>query len=177
MSLITTPEARAALSVSVSSTSVNDMVLQLVIDAAEDAVADRIGPLTVAQRTEIVLCANACGVLPVGPVAPSAVTSATDPYGTIVSGSVFTVDPGKVIRYKDFAPMMNGPWSVTYAAGWTTVPPKALWAIRVLIGHLWDSMRSAGTGAGQVGALAHSLPYRVEELLDGLEADVSLGMA
>ena len=177
MSRISISDARASLSASVSSTSINDSILQLVIDAAEDAISDRIGPFTVASRTEIVLCAAGCGVLPIGPAAPGAVTSATDPYGTIVPGSAFTVDPGKVIRYKNFVPMVNGPWSVTYNAGWATVPPKADWAIRVLIGHLWDSMRAAGTGAGQLGALAHSLPYRVEELLDGLEVDVSLGMA
>ena len=176
MSVISIAEARKFLSASVTSPSIDDTVLQVVIDAAEDAIADRIGPFTVAPQVEIVLCTNGCGVLPIGPVAANAVTTATDPFGTVVPGSSFSVDPGKVMRYKNFAPMTNGPWTVTYNAGWTTTPPKALWATRELIRHLWESMRAQGTPVAQVGALAHSLTYRVEEMIDGLDVDVSLGI-
>jgi hypothetical protein len=144
---------------------VTDAALQGFIDAAEDAIADRVGPLTPTAVTEVAIASAGYLSLNRGPFI--SLTSATHLYDatvTITNADV-VCEPGNVLTLP-LKPLMSGPWHVVYQAGWNPMPSRFYKGTAELIRHMWETQRAGRNASADLGALAHSLTYRVEEMIE-----------
>lgn len=166
----------------------NDVELQRFIDAAETAIGHRVGPLTPITVTETHDGGDASiylRKLPVGSVTTVTevvgniiYTLTNQPPGQSVDAWGYTVNSttGRVIRrtasgqpYR-FVPGMENV-TVTYQAGWATLPDDLVAAVKELVRHLWKTQRGNNSGRPGfedepvvVGAFS-SWPERVVELV------------
>lgn len=177
MSVLTLADAKIHLNINVSTT---DVELQAFIDAAESAIAAKVGPLSVTAGTDRVRGAGKELILPRAPVV--AVTAITPVGGSALDLSSVVVDyRAGIIAYVaatqyNFARFPLPWYDVTYTAGRSTVPADMLHAVKELVRHLWETQRGTGStprpgteddvpwrSIGVVGA--YSFPNRVLELL------------
>lgn len=170
MSVLTLADAKAHLGLT---QAVNDVELQRHIDAAEAAIGARVGPLTPTSKTVRVPGGNALllpppvisvtTIVPIGPGNPGP-----------LDVSALAIDPNAGIVYRyDSVPLTSWRWlAVTYQAGWASVPPDLLHAVREMVRHLWASQRGGGTRPGAqasptpVPGAAFAFPWFVSELLE-----------
>lgn len=172
MSVLTLETAKGWLSIPLDSAQVDDDKLQSTIDAAERALAHRVGPLAREQRTVTRSSVGGAVLLPITPSEP--ITTASNPWSgeTLAAGDLF-VEHGVVRRAYGDA-LAAGPWSLTFYVGWATeddLPADLLMAVKEMVRHLWSPTRPRGgkSGAGSTPAAsgtAHLLPWRVQELIE-----------
>lgn len=152
-------------------TTANDTELQAFIDAAEAAIGKRVGPLaTVARTVRVAPYPKALRV----PSPAASLTSVTDYAGTAVTLTDLRLDSDAgLISYLDGRSMSGAWYDVTYAHGYATCPADLKLAVKEQVRHLWTTQRGGGAkrpGSGQadnvVPGSAHTLPYRVIELID-----------
>ena len=149
-----------------------DAELADMIDAAEAAIAKRVGPLSSTAVTTQ-LAGGSTLVLPVYPVL--SLTTVTDSYGgVLVVGGITVESATGVLSYTTSGNSFTAPYyTVTYQAGRATVPADLLLAVKELVKHLWESQRSPARfpgstisdGPASTPGAAYLLPYRVQELL------------
>lgn len=166
MTILTLAEAKAALNIT---TSDLDDELADYLDAADDMIESRIGPVT--PRTVVATVDRSRRLLDVLPVlsVQSVVGAVT---GVVVAPTVVTVDPLSGVLTVTGWSWTGWPaesYTVTYTAGRDPIPPRVLQAARVLLQHLWQTQRSTGGGRGRgdtdAPATGYSMPNRVMELL------------
>lgn len=154
--------------------AVNDGELQGMIDAAEDAIAKKVGPLEQVTVTKRISGGSAL-VLPVLPaVSLTSITPSLPLAGPDVSlADVYLdADAGVVMHVWSGFPSLA--YDVVYTAGRTDCPDDLLLAVKELVRHMWDSQRGGAKrpGAQQSDALSNTLPgsaytfpIRVTELI------------
>lgn len=161
MSVITLDEALAYLRVAGASTAIDRDLLQGLIDTAETTVARYVGPLSSSAQSVAVVYGGPTFVLPATTVSAvaSAVSVAASPT-TVTSG--FLIGVGGVVTNTSCA---EGTWTVTYTAGWVTLPAPVRTAVLELVKHLHRPQ--AGTrSTGPDASPGYLMPNRVRELLD-----------
>jgi hypothetical protein len=158
-----------------------DAELQTFIDAAEAAIAQRIGPLTTAAQTSRVRGWGYTLQLPVWPVA--SLTSVTPVGGTALTVADLIVDPDslRTVEYLQSGYFGARWYDVVYTAGRTvsaTVNPDIYKADLELIRHMWSTQRGKVVGAsvgatrlvpGDVGTVpgaGYTFPARITDLLN-----------
>lgn len=169
--MLSLADAKAALNIT-SATS--DAELQTVIDAAEAALLQKVGPLTATSTTSRVDGRTYTLCLPVTPVI--SLTSVTPVGGSALPLGDLEVTTGGVVQYPTY-PVMFTAWryDVVYQAGWVPLPKDLLEATRRLVAHMWQPQRGPASrpGAGPSDAMANTLPgaaytfpFRVEQLIE-----------
>lgn len=151
----------------------SDAELQATIDAAEAAIAARIGGLATSETTARIGGGSFVLVLPVMPVAD--VTSVISSLGTVIDLDDLNIDTASgLITFNSGAAFNEATYDVVYDAGRETVPADLMLAIKELVRHLWATQRGAGvpTGSPNSEALSNTIPgsawtfpFRVEQLL------------
>lgn len=79
-------------------------------------------------------------------------------------------------------PFMGGPWTVTYLAGRTVIPANITQAVKIILGHLWETQRGAGTPAYLGGedlvvppGAGFTIPNRAQDLLNADDTGPGVG--
>lgn len=149
--------------------SVDDGELTLMLDAAEEWVAERVPSFTSVAVTERVTATSGTVVLSRRPTGPVMLAGS--------SGSVtgFRTSSSAGVLYD--VPYGYAPLTATYTAGDTAVPASVTLATAILAAHYWETQR--GTSPSQltalqnpdadptfVGAPSYGIPDRVKELLE-----------
>jgi hypothetical protein len=174
MSVLTLAEAKAHLNIPDSD---SDAELQTFIDAAEAALAARVGPLGPTTTTARVAGGRTLSL----PVAPAvSITSVTPVGGTALTvGSLYLDKDAGVISYS-YPSGLTFPYSwydVVYVAGRAAnaCPDDLLMADKELLRHMWTTQRPSGgrfssgssdSAANTIPGAAYLFPFRVEALLD-----------
>lgn len=176
MSVLTLADAKKHLNITDTR---DDAELQDVIDAAEAAISQVVGPLTPVTKTaQLRSVSGASFSLPVTPVqSVQSITGATYFGSTAIDTTYLMVDSlSGVVRYGGYpAKLTVGPYTVTYTAGWTSVPDDLLYAVKELVRHLWGTQRGSGSTrpfgspaadvANSMPGAAYAFPIRVTQLL------------
>lgn len=169
MAAVSLAEAKAHLNITAST---YDTELTAFIDRAESALAGRLGgPISTASGTETydgggtVVQLRRVPVVSVAAVTQDAV-AITD----------YALDPSAGLLYRDED---GASWeygvrniSVTYTAGYSTVPDALKQALLELVRHLWKTQRGGMDGRNPmmgdetVAGTGWTFPLRVEQLLD-----------
>lgn len=173
MSVLTLADAKTHLNIGASTS--NDAELQTIIDAAEAAITQRVGPLEATATTSRV---EGCGrtlILPVTPVI--SLTSVTPVGGSALTLSdlYLYVERGTVEWATPGGWFVASRYTVVYQAGRAALPKDLLLAIKELVRHLWDPQRGGGSarfGSPPEDMLSNTLsdalvtfPINVEQLL------------
>lgn len=163
--LLTLADAKNALG---KTRTVDDVELQLFVDAVNTWLDKEIGPVVPRTVTETVYASR--GVLILSwPVL--SISSATR-YGASVSTAGWTEQRG-IVRAPYAA--LAGDYAVTYLAGYSPVPADLQLALRELVQHWWATQRAASpavgaAGSGEVGGydptLGFAVPNRVAEKIE-----------
>src|SRR5512139_536424 len=171
MSVLTLAEAKAHLNITDSS---SDAELQTFVDAAEAALAARVGPLGPVTTTARVSGGGRTLLLPVAPAV--SITSVTPVGGTALTvGDLYLDKTGGAIAFTSDAPFTAYWYDVVYIAGraLNACPDDLLMADKELLRHMWTTQRPNSRGASPLSdaaantipGAAYLLPFRVEALL------------
>lgn len=166
MSALSLSQAKAHLNITQAA---DDAEIQRVIDAAEAAIANRVGPLEPVRIVRRVRPTNGVLVLPVMPVVD--VTSLSDYSGSALTvGDLYLDAEAGVLGLSTGGLLSSAHYTVTYRAGRATVPADLMQAVKELVAHLWDgSQRAVGrtrsTDDSDRVAGAYLLSYRVQSML------------
>jgi len=164
MSALTLADAKTYLNISAAT---YDTELQTFIDAAEAAIAQRVGPLTPASVTKRVPGYAWNLHLPVYPAV--SLTSVTPVGGSALTLSDLHLEPDiGAVSYNGGSFFSSPAYDVVYSAGRSPVPADLLMAVKELLRHLWASQRGGGPRPGpttDVQGSAYLMPYRVLELI------------
>lgn len=165
--------------------NVNDDEIQGMLEAAEAAITQLVGPLeTVTVTSTVPGRAGVTGfpdswdgrsiVLPTHPVI--SVTTVTGSSGATVDPTLLRVTNEGVIYYLDGWSRFNEIWyTVEYQAGRATLPADLALAVKELLRHLWETQRGAAARSGSplsdslaptLPGSAYTFPIRVTELLN-----------
>lgn len=167
MSVLTVDDAKAHLNITAEG---NTGKLQGMIDAAEAAIARRVGPLEPTTVT-VTTSGSAALNLPVYPIL--SLTSVTGDGGTVIPLAGLTVDSqsGVITGSAGFG---SGAYVVTYTAGRETCPADLLMAVKEMVRHLWETQRGPTGRPGSnrsestsntIPGAAYIYPFRVEQLI------------
>lgn len=177
MSVIDLAEAKTHLDIT---TDDDDDELLAVIDSAEAAIVQRVGPLTATDATARVVGYSWGLYLPQYPAI--SLTSVTPVNGTPLDLSTLYLDgrAGAVSR-NDGSRFTSPAYDVAYVAGRDPVPTDLVFAVKELTRHMWETQRGAASVAnaylddnvgvglhGMALALpggAYTFPIRIMELL------------
>ena len=171
MSVLTLAEAKAHLNITDSS---SDAELQTFIDAAEAALAARVGPLGPVTTSARVAGGGRTLLLPDAPAV--SITSVTPVGGTALTvGDLYLDKTGGAISYASDALFSASWYDVVYVAGRAanTLPDDLLMADKELLRHMWSTQRPGarstsplgGEAANTIPGAAYLFPFRVEALL------------
>jgi hypothetical protein len=150
-------------------TNGDDDALQAALDAAETMIARHIGPLTPTAKVDVVRGCSTTLTLESFPVI--SLTSVVDVFGTTLTLSTLHLDTGSgVIRFSPpWQTFYASTYTVTYQAGWATVPGDVMQAIIELTRHLWKPRNAASNRSGGSPSdstpMPYALPNRVQEYL------------
>jgi hypothetical protein len=144
----------------------------LVIERLAGAVLPRAVTENVRQRA-----GSRAMVLLTRPVMSLTSMTALDGSGTYDVTSVYVDRPkAGIVRRKDDARIVGGPWSVVYQAGRADIPANINLAARMLVEHLWETQRgelgppsldlTGGIGES-VPSVWFAVPNKVQEMLEG----------
>jgi hypothetical protein len=187
--LLTLTAAKEALQ-KTSTKRANDAELQVYVDAVNEWIRNKAGPVIPETRTDPVTVNQRTGLLrlPVQPVL--AVISATYAgVSTSIAGWPTVYEDGKVYvsnPYTYRTPTTGAGLEVTYRVGRTSVPASLVTAARELVVHLWRSQReqfAAPTPGGfadetvTIGGMAYAVPNRVAQLVEPYALDAVPGVA
>lgn len=139
--VLTTDEAKQIIAGigKVATTAASDEEIDLYVDAAEGDCAAVVGPLAQEEVTVEAYCHAGYLDLPVGPAYGTIAAAQGDDSREFTAGA--SIGDGTV-------PL--GWWTLTYTAGWATVPPAVKLAVRDQFRHLWSQARG-NTRADQAG--------------------------
>lgn len=154
-----------------------DAELQAIIDGAEAALAERVGPLAPTTVTRRIAGSSPVLVLPITPVI--SLTSVTPYQGSALNPSNLYVDQVTgLVTANNLTGFPALYYDVVYSAGRTTCPNDLLFADKELVRHLFATQRGGtvrGSSAettppnsratGPVPGVAYLLPNRVLELI------------
>lgn len=170
MTVLTVPEAKKHLNITSGD---YDDEIQDVIEAAEAAIAERVGPLEPTTYTTRVYGNGGQLLLEHTPVV--SLTSITPDYGSALTlTGIYTDQAAGVVSYTSGGYFPSTAQTVVYTAGRATCPPDLLMAVKELVKHLWTTQRGSSTRPGMAGGDAYSntipgaafaFPFRVEQLL------------
>ena len=172
MSVLTLAEAKAHLNITDAG---SDAELQTFVDAAEAALAARVGPLGPVTTSARVAGGGRTLLLPVAPAV--SITSVTPVGGTALTvGDLYLDKTGGAISYASDAAFTSYWYDVVYVAGRAanSCPDDLLMADKELLRHMWTTQRPSGgrfsSGAPDLAAntipgAAYLFPFRVEALL------------
>lgn len=149
-----------------------DEKLTAMINAAEAAIAERVGPLEPTSRTVRVGPSNQYLFVPSPAVS---LTSVVDQDGTAVEVSSLHLDSRTGIVTANNGSNFTGRWfDVTYLAGRNPCPADLVLAVKEMVRHLWDTQRgptrrpgstASDTTSNTIPGAAYLLPFRVSELI------------
>lgn len=169
MAALTLAEVKSHLNITVAT---HDGELAAFIDAAEAAVAQRVGPLVPESRTLRVRPASRVLRIPTPAVS---VTAVTDADGVAVTLSNLYLDGASgIVTFNDGTGFPSSYYTVVYVAGRDPIPADLRLAVKELVRHLWDTQRGPtrrpGSTASEatsntISGAAYLLPFRVSELL------------
>lgn len=147
MSAVTLADVKAHLNMTGSG---NDTELQRFIDVAETAIGNRVGPLTPVARVE--KHNGGANVLILNSPRAVSLTSITYADGTTSTLSDYDLDTATGIVYWNYGtagrfPSGTRQVTVTYQAGWSSLPADLVHAVKELVRHLWETQRGANTGS------------------------------
>lgn len=146
----------------------DDNELNPFIDAAEAMIAELVGPLEPTTLTAFVL-GGATMVLPTAPIL--SVTSAEiEGYSTIDLDACLIDLRAGIIHAPTYGAAAGYMYTVTYVAGWLSLPADLRMGVMELVRHLWltqrgPTRRPGSTTAEVIPGAAYALPYRVEQLI------------
>jgi len=160
MSILTLAEARQIINGGPGSVPVDDLDIQLDIDAAEGQIAEVVGPLEPTPVTVTAVVRAGVAVLPVGPY-----------IGPITALSVDGVEvPVDGVRVDGWAIACgiprDGVATITYMAGWEALPTAVAKAIRDQFRHVWSRRRGNTRSQDAERGAAHAMPYIVSEAIE-----------
>lgn len=171
MSTVTLAEVKQHLQMT---TNVNDTELQRFIDAAETAMAHEVGPLAPTAVTEKHNGGSTLLILR----RPRAVSLTSIAYadGSTATLTDYDLDTDTAIVHWAFGTAGRFPGgprnvTVTYQAGFATLPADLAHAVKELVRHLWETQRpnnSSRPGFSDeppVAGAFSSWPLRVQELI------------
>jgi hypothetical protein len=177
MSALSLDDAKAHLDIT---TSTNDAELQDFIDAAEGALGKRVGPLTPASISTRVEGYGWGLHLPVRPAISLTSVAVANSSTTLDLTTLYLDTNSGTVSMSDGSFFTSWAYDVAWQAGWQTVPPDLLHAVKEFVRHLWETQRGAPNrtiGSALVETIAPTLPVaaftfpiRVEELLAPYEA-------
>lgn len=160
MSILTLDEAQRIITAGPGSVTVDNLDIQLDIDTAEGQIADVVGPLEPTSVTETVSVRAGTAVLPVGPyIGPIAALSVD---GVEVPLDGVRVDGWSIAR----GIPRDGVATITYTAGWTSLPTPVAKAIRDQFRHVWSRRRGNTRSQDAERGAAHAMPYIVSEAIE-----------
>lgn len=170
MSALTLAEAKSVLNIT---TNTYDTDVQAVIDSAEAALAQRVGPLSTTAVTQRIPGGAAVLALSTTPVI--SLTSVTPYNGTALTLSDLYLDAAAgLVSFNNLTGFGALYYDVAYSAGRTTCPNDLLLAVRELVRHLWQTRRAPKPNDDTAPGSAHLLPYRVSELI-GPHVQIGVG--
>lgn len=175
MAVLSVPLAKSHLNISSGN---YDAELLLFIDAAEAAIAGRVGPLASTAVTARVYPVGYAMALPVSPAI--SLTSVTPALGAALTlADLHLNTTTAVVTFNDGRCFTERYYDVVYAAGRASVPAHLLLAVKELLRHMWftqrgGSVRPASPQAETVPGSAYTFPTCVEQLL---ALDPQSGMA
>jgi hypothetical protein len=167
MSVLTLADAKTFLNITAAT---YDAELQTFIDAAEAAVATRVGPLSTSSVTRRVPGYAWNLHLPIYPA--TALTSVT-PVGstTALTLADLHLEPEVgAVSYNSGSFFNSAAYDVVYTAGRSPVPADLLMAVKELLRHLWTTQRGVsrpgpGPALDAQPPSGYLMPYRVLELI------------
>lgn len=165
MSALQLADAKAHLNIN---SDTFDAKLQETIDSAEARIGQEIGPLTPADRTDRVPGGGRFLLLPSVPAQTlTAVAPAGPDPDPVDVNDLFLDGPAGTVHYLDGSKFPWAAYTVSYRAGWESVPADVMWAIKEELRHLWQSQRGSsrpqdGMELPQAG---YALPNRVIEMI------------
>lgn len=174
MSVVTLAEAKAHLNIERDD---QDDEIQSHLDAAEAAVAKRVGALEPTAVTERVRGCAASLVLTSLPAV--SLTSVTAVGGDALDVSDLYVGPAGVVEYEESSTWFGSrAYTVVYEAGHDPLPNDLRQAVLEMTRHLWAAQRGGGTRPGSPPSTELSntlpgssiaLPFRVAQLISRYE--------
>lgn len=169
MAVVTLGKVKTHLNIT---STTHDAELQGFVDAAEAAIAERVGPLVATSTTVRVRPSRRVVRVPAPAVSLTSVTDA-DGESLDVADLFFETATG-LVSFNDGRSFASRYYTVTYVAGRDPVPADLVLAVMELVRHFWDTQRgpsrrpgspaSEGT-ANTVPGAAYLLPFRVSELM------------
>ena len=91
----------------------------------------------------------------------SVVSAVSATLGTVTSG--FTVGVGGVVTNPGLG---ESDWTVTYTAGWATIPAGMRLAVLEMVRHLWRPQRGSTARGPEDNGPGYLVPNRVRELIE-----------
>jgi hypothetical protein len=169
VSVVSLPEVKTHLNLTVST---HDTELQAVLDGAEAAIGERVGPLTSTATTARVRGGGSALVLPVSPAVSLTSVTPADSTALTLADLYLDTEAG-VVTYESGATFSARHYTVVYQAGRATCPADLKLAVKELVRHLWTTQRGPTARAGlaaemtsnSVPGAAYAFPFRVEQLL------------
>jgi hypothetical protein len=166
VTVLSLDEAKSHLNMT---STVDDAELSAVVDAAEAAIAKRVGPLEPTDVTSIINCGGWALTLPQRPVISITSVVATVPFGTVTVPTDLVVDGESGVVTSQMWAIPAARYTVTYVAGRDDLPADLLFAVKEMVRHLWRSQRGSaslpGQGGGDTATPGYLIPNAVAELL------------
>lgn len=171
MSVVSLADVKTHLNLTVAT---HDGELQQLIDSAEAAIGERVGPLASTATTARVRGGGLALVLPVSPAV--SLTSVTPADSTALALSdLYLNEAAAVVTYESGASFTARHYDVVYQAGRASCPDDLRLAVKELARHLWMTQRGSAPrpGGGPLSdsvsntlpGAAYVFPFRVEQLL------------
>lgn len=170
MSFVTVSEVKDHLNITNGD---SDDELQGMVDAAESAIAQVVGPLTPVTVTESARGGGRSLVLPQAPVV--SVTSITPTDGVALTPEDLYVNTAAgVVEYVSGERFADVRHSIEYVAGRAGLDADLILAVKELVRHYWMTQRGPTRKPGSapsdsysntVPGAAYAMPFRVSELL------------
>lgn len=152
MTVLTLADAKAHLNLSGLSSTLSDVEIQSFINSAVDVVSKRVGPLEPTNKTDRVWSNGWSLTVRTTPVI--SLTSVTAVYvSTTADVSSLFVSPSGVVTWSNTWNWFYAGWyDVAYVAGYQTVPPGLLTAVKEVVWQMATTQRghSARPTAGQI---------------------------
>lgn len=144
-----------------------DTELQTFIDAAEAAIAQRVGPLTPASVTKRVPGYGWSLHLPVYPAVSLTSVTVVGSVTPLTLVDLYLDQPSGAVSYNGGSFFSAAAYDVVYSAGRSPVPADLIMATRELLRHLWTTQRGGARPgpATDIPGLAYAMPNRVLELI------------
>lgn len=165
MSTVTLADVKAYMNIT---TATNDAELQIFLDAAEQSIINKCGPLVSTVKTKRARGGKTVLLVSVTPVLT--LTSVTPVNGTALDVTKLNADPSGVIEYLTGGCFASVFHDVVYTAGRSSVPGDLAQAVKEHTRHLWESQQGGTRRPGNAStpaqpAAAYAFTWKVNELI------------